>query len=61
MIMRLTVGNVAWWQPWLATVLMAITAYGIVHAVAAMFRAQYLLSGQPFSVKRYLLALVGRA
>lgn len=61
MIMRLTSGGVPWWQPWLAAILMIITAYGVIRAVAAMFRAQYLLSGQPFSVKRYLLALVGRA
>lgn len=60
MIMRLTAGAVPWWQPWLATVLMIGAAYGIVRAVAAMFRAQYLLSGQSFSVKRYLLALFER-
>jgi ABC-2 type transport system permease protein len=60
MIMRLTVGNVPWWQPWLAAVLMVGSAYFVIRAVAAMFRAQNLLSGQPFSVKRYFLALVGR-
>jgi hypothetical protein len=40
---------------------MAVTAYAIVCAVAAMFRAQHLLSGQPFSVNRFFSALVGRA
>ena len=60
MIMRLTIGNVPWWHPWLAVVLMIGAAYIIIRAVTAMFRAQNLLSGQPFSVKRYFLALLGR-
>jgi ABC-2 type transport system permease protein len=60
MIMRLTDGSVPLWQLVLAAVLMVGTAYAIVRAVAAMFRAQYLLSGQSFSVKRYFGALLGR-
>ncbi len=60
MMMRLTVGNVPLWQLLLSAGLMAVTAYAIVCAVAAMFRAQYLLSGQPFSAKRFLGALMGR-
>jgi len=40
---------------------MSVTAYAIVCAVAAMFRAQNLLSGQSFSVKRFFGALLGRA
>ena len=61
MMMRLTVGNVPLWQLLLSAGLMSVTAYAIVCAVAAMFRAQHLLSGQPFSVKRFFGALVGRA
>ncbi len=61
MMMRLTVGNVPLWQLLLSAGLMAVTAYAIVCAVAAMFRAQHLLSGQSFSVKRFFGALVGRA
>lgn len=61
MMMRLTVGNVPLWQLLLSAGLMAVTAYAIVCAVAAMFRAQHLLSGQSFSVKRYFGALLGRA
>ena len=61
MMMRLTVGNVPLWQLLLSAGLMAVTAYAIVCAVAAMFRAQHLLSGQSFSVKRFFSALVGRA
>jgi ABC-2 type transport system permease protein len=60
MIMRLTDGSVPLWQLLLSAGLMLATAYGIVRGVAAMFRAQYLLSGQSFSVKRYFGALLGR-
>jgi ABC-2 type transport system permease protein len=60
MIMRLTDGSVPWWQLLLSVGLLVCTTYAIVRAVAAMFRAQYLLSGQSFSVKRYFGALLGR-
>jgi ABC-2 type transport system permease protein len=60
MIMRLTDGSVPLWQLLLSVALMGITTYLIVRAVAAMFRAQHLLSGQPFSVRRYFGALLGR-
>jgi hypothetical protein len=33
----------------------------ILHGVARMFRAQILLSGQPFSARRYFQVLLGRA
>ncbi len=61
MMLRLSVGGVPWWQPLLAASFLVITVYFILRAVARVFRAQYLLSGQPFSVKRYLGALLGRA
>ena len=61
MMTRLASGGVPWWQPALAAVLMLITAALIVRAVSRMFRAQLLLSGQPFSVKGYFMMLVGRA
>ncbi len=61
MMMRLSVGDVPLWQLLLAAGLMAITAYGIIRAVAAMFHTQHLLSGQSFSVKLFLRALLGRA
>jgi ABC-2 type transport system permease protein len=60
MMARLSSGGVAWWQPWLAALLLAGTAVLIVRAVAGMFRAQSLLSGQGFNVKIYLRALVGK-
>jgi len=61
MVMRLTDGFVPLWQLLLSTGLLFITAYFAIQMVAAMFHAQNLLSGQPFSVKRYLGALAGRA
>jgi len=60
MMARLSAGGVAWWQPLLAAVLLAATAVLIVRAVAGMFRAQALLSGQGFKLKTYLRALVGK-
>ena len=61
MMLRLAVGGVAWWQPPLAAGLLLITVYFILRAVARVFRAQHLLSGQTFSAKRYFGALLGRA
>lgn len=58
MITRLTVGNVPLWQPIVAAVLTIIMAVFIIRAVARMFRAQMLLSGQPFSIQRYVKALM---
>ena len=61
MMLRLSIGGVPWWQPPLAAGLLLITVYFILRAVAGVFRAQYLLSGQPFSAKRFFGALLGRA
>jgi ABC-2 type transport system permease protein len=61
MIMRLTIGSVPAWQLLLTVVLMITSAIFILRAVAQIFRAQTLLSGQPFSVRRYFQALMGRA
>jgi len=60
MIMRLTVGGVPLWQPLLAAVLLALTAILVIRAVARMFHAQNLLSGQSFSARRFYAALLGR-
>lgn len=57
MITRLTVGGVPIWQPFVAAGLTLVMAVLIVRAVARMFHAQILLSGQPFSVSRYLNTL----
>ncbi len=60
MMMRLTTTGVPLWQLLLSAGLMLITAYLILRAVAAMFRAQNLLSGQSFSLGRFFGALLGR-
>ena len=60
MMARLASGGVPWWQPPLAAVLLALTAILIVRAVAGMFRAQSLLSGQPIKLGNFLKALVGK-
>ena len=61
MVMRLTAGSVPLWQLLLTLGLLCLTAYYALNMVAAMFHAQNLLSGQPFSVRRYLRAMVGRS
>lgn len=60
MMSRLAGGGVPFWQPALAVLLLILTAYFIVQAVARMFRAQNLLSGQTVNAKRYFLALLGK-
>jgi ABC-2 type transport system permease protein len=60
MMARLPSGGVAWWQPWLAAALLVATSVLVVRLVAAMFRAQTLLSGQSFTIKGYFRALAGK-
>ena len=60
MMARMTATDVPVWQPLLAAVLQLLTAIVIVRAVARLFHAQTLLSGQPFSLKTYGRALMGR-
>jgi ABC-2 type transport system permease protein len=61
MMARLAAGGVPFWQPVLAALLLAFTAMLVLRAVAGMFRAQALLSGQQFSLKLYFNALLGKA
>jgi len=61
MMTRLAAGGVPLWQTLLAAVLLAATAILVVLAVARMFRAQSILSGQPFTRKVFFQALLGRA
>jgi len=61
MIARMTVTEVPLWQAALAAVLQLLTAVLILRLIARLFRAQTLLSGQPFSLGRYLAALRGQA
>jgi ABC-2 type transport system permease protein len=61
MMMRLTTGHVPIWQLLVSVGLLALTAYVVVRAVAATFRAQHLLSGQPFSMRKLFCVLFDRA
>lgn len=58
MMTRLASGGIPFWQPLLAAVLMLGTALLIMLSVARLFHAQTLLSGQPFSPKRFYKVLV---
>ncbi len=54
---RMIHGNVPSWQPLMAAILLALTVPWILFGTARIFRAQELLSGQPFSLRRYWSAL----
>lgn len=60
MIMRIVNGSVQLWQLILALVLLFLSAYYVLHVAARMFHTQNLLSGESFSMKRYLSAFAGR-
>lgn len=53
--------NVPLWQLLLSVFLLLVTSYLTIRAVAGFFHAQTLLSGQPFRVKRFFMALIGKA
>ena len=57
MVMRLTDGMVPLWQLLVSAGLLIATNILINRATAAMFKAQNLLSGEPFSIKRYFKVL----
>jgi ABC-2 type transport system permease protein len=61
MIARLVTTDVPVWQPILAALILVISVIFTVRLTARMFRAQVLLSGQPFSAKGYYKTLLGRA
>ena len=61
MMTRLAAGTVPVWQVMLAIGLLVMMILLVIRAVAGMFRAQNLLSGQVFSLKRFFLALAGKA
>jgi len=61
MMTRLAAVSLPFWQPLLAALLLIGTCYLVVRAVAGMFRAQNLLSGQAFNIKLFIRALLGKA
>jgi ABC-2 type transport system permease protein len=61
MMLRLSAATVPFWQTLLSAVLLAATAMLIIRAVARMFHAQTLLSGQTFSRKLFFDTLLGKS
>jgi len=61
MMTRLSATQVPLWQALLAIVILGVTAIFLIRAVSRMFRAQNLLSGQPFKFKTFLAALLGKS
>jgi len=59
MITRLTAGSVPAWQLALSLGLMLVTALLVIRAVAGLFRAQTMLTGQKFNLLLFLKALAG--
>ncbi len=60
MMTRLATGTVPFWQPAVSASLMALTAALVIRFVTRMFQAQIILSGQPFRLRTYFAALLGR-
>ena len=60
MMLRLSAGEVPLWQILLSIFLLIGTALLVIRAVAGLFRAQTILSGQTFNIKRFALALLGK-
>jgi ABC-2 type transport system permease protein len=60
MMTRLAAGPVPVWQPVLAAALLLVSAVFIIRSTANLFRAQTLLSGQPFTMGIFFRALAGR-
>lgn len=61
MMTRLTVSpDVPVWQILLAILLLLLTIILIIRSVSRLFRAQTLLSGQSFSLRRFFGALLGQ-
>lgn len=61
MMTRLAAVNVPFWQPLVAALLQAGTAFFIIRSISGMFRAQNLLTGQSFNYRLFFRALLGRA
>lgn len=58
MVMRMTVAAVPLWQLALSLGLLVVTVILVIRAVGKVFRTQMILSGQPFTIRRYLKALL---
>ena len=60
MMLRLAVITVPAWQLLLSVVILLLTAIFILRAVASMFRAQTMLSGQPLSLRNIYRMILGQ-
>jgi ABC-2 type transport system permease protein len=60
MMLRLTVTNVPGWQLLLSVVFLLIAAFLILRAVASLFRAQTMLTGQPLSIRNIYRLILGK-
>lgn len=60
MMTRLAATSVPFWQPALAAVLVALTAWLFIKSAAKMFHAQNLLSGQSVNTRTFFKALFGK-
>lgn len=60
MMLRLVVITVPAWQLSLSVVILLLTAILILRAVASMFRAQTMFSGQPLSLKNIYRMILGK-
>ncbi len=61
MMARLSAGTVPFLEILLSIAILVVTIYLVVRAIAGLFRAQYLLSGQSFRLVSFLKALIGKA
>jgi ABC-2 type transport system permease protein len=59
MLMRMTTMAVPVWQLTSSLILLVLTGIGIIWLMARLFRVQTLLSGEPLSLKRFLVAIRG--
>jgi ABC-2 type transport system permease protein len=59
MLMRMTTTVVPFWQLITSLILLLLTGIGMVWLMARLFRVQTLLSGEPLSLKRFLVAIRG--
>ena len=58
MVMRMTAGVVPLWQVALSALFLLLSIVLVLRAVGKIFRTQMILSGQPFTIRRYLRALL---
>lgn len=57
---RMAISPVPLWQLLVAIVLLILTIFILIRAVAGMFKAQILLTGKEFNLGNYIKALVGQ-